>query len=157
MLTFIIFPFWNVFHVYSTSYLLYVITIIAANFYYYLYKKILHLLFLLVVCANTSFMYQWIWEFLLNIIKFLFYWFCFNDVKQRVSKKIFFKNPWSTRKFMKQSSDRQVHVIFSGACFLSKHFALLMMWSRHLMRPSDAHYNCFFFKLIYYQIWTLLD
>ena len=42
-------------------------------------------------------MYQWKWEFLLNLIKFLCYWLCFNGVKQRVSKKIFLKNPWSAK------------------------------------------------------------
>ena len=127
-----------------------------ANFYYYLYKKILHLLFLLVVCANAFFMYKWMWEFLLNLIEFLFYWFCFNDVRQRVPKEIFFENPWLTPKFMKQNSGRQLHNIFSGACLLSKHFALLMMWWRHLMCPSDPYYKCSLFKLIYYQIWTFL-
>ena len=96
------------------------------------------------------------WEFLLNLIEFLIYWFCFNDVRQRVPKEIFIENPWLTPKFMKQNSGRQLHNIFSGACLLSKHFALLMMWWRHLMCPSDPYYKCSLFKLIYYQIWTFL-
>ena len=56
-------------------------------------------------------------------------------------KQIFFKKRWSTPKFMKQNSDKQLHVVFSGTCFLSKDFALLMMWSRHLIRPSGPHYK----------------
>ena len=152
VLTFIIFPFYNIFHEYSTTYLLCIITIIGANVYYHLYKKMLHLPFLLVVCANAFSMFQWMWEFLLNLVEFLSYWFCFNDFKQRVPKEIFFKNPWSTPTFMKQNSDRQLNAIF-----LSKHFALLMIWWRHLMRPSDPHCKCSFLKWIYYQIWTILD
>ena len=149
VLTFIIFPFYNIFHEYSTTYLLCIITIIGANVYYHLYKKMLHLPFLLVVCANAFSMFQWMWEFLLNLVEFLSYWFCFNDFKQRVPKEIFFKNPWSTPTFMKQNSDIQLHAVFSGACFLSKHFVLLVIW----LRPNLSHYKCSFFKLIYYQIW----
>ena len=139
------------------SYLLCIITIIAANLYYYLYRKNITSSFSMVVCANAFLKYQWMWEFLLNLIEFLFYQFCFNDIKQRLPKEIFFKNPWSTPKFMKQNNNIQLHAIFSGACFLWKHFALLMMWWRHLMSPSDPHDKCFLFKLVFYRIWTFLD
>ena len=80
----------------------------------YLYKNILHLLFLLVICAYV----------LTNVrifIKSNWIRFCFNDFKQRVPKDICFEKPWSTPMFMKQRSDMRLHVILcSRAYFFSK-------------------------------------
>ena len=67
-------------------------------------------------------------------------------LKTMINTKVFEAKQWQT-----------IASHFRGACFLSKHLALLMMWWRHLMRPGDLYYKRSFFKLIYHPIWTFLD
>ena len=84
-------------------------------------------------------------------MNFFFCCFCFNDVKQRVLKDIYFGK--LTPKFIKQKSNRQLHTILCRSTYVfSKHFTLLMIWWRNpnksVLFQIDLLSNLNIFRLV---------